>query len=452
MGGRYKRLVAPIATLFLLLGIVAVPDAVGEEAILIPGATVLKPINPVMPLFQYFYYPSIGNKFHDDDDPQVIDYPQEALAADWAIRVGVKQTIAAVTKTGGKVVVIGESMGSMVAARVAAELARSAEPPSTDDIRFVLFVPPEVGAAEYFKEGTYIPILNYRVRRLPESPYPTTILIGEYDFWSDPPDRPWNLVSLLNSALGIAFVHTFLSLSDPAEVPPENITVKRNSLGATVTTYFVPTENLPLTDIFRLVLPDALVDVLDAFLRPIVDAGYRRHDEPGDRRPYLSDGEIHWPSASEVAAPAGPTLTSSGEQAADETQTGIQKSGTAASTASTEPGRPSAPTPVASPDLAGDVNDDSDARAVPEADAGQTQSAAAVQHAPMDASDGAVDDDVVEAQSGDTAPAVTDSGEHEDPTPDRPATAADSSPVSEPNEDHVVGPAPSGLLTDVTAD
>jgi hypothetical protein len=34
-------------------------------------------------------------------------------------------------------------------------------------------------------------------------------------------------------------------------------------------------------------------------LRPVIDAGYRRHDEPGDPRPYLSEGQIRsdfqWP-------------------------------------------------------------------------------------------------------------------------------------------------------------
>ena len=58
-----------------------------------------------------------------------------------------------------------------------------------------MIAPPEAGIAEYFKEGTFIPILNYRISRVPESPYPTTIVIGEYDGWADPPDRPWNLVS-----------------------------------------------------------------------------------------------------------------------------------------------------------------------------------------------------------------------------------------------------------------
>ena len=40
-------------------------------------------------------------------------------------------------------------------------------------------------------------------------------------------------------------------------------------------------------------VPDALVDKADQVLRPVIDAGYVRHDQPGDSRPYLYDGEIH---------------------------------------------------------------------------------------------------------------------------------------------------------------
>jgi hypothetical protein len=40
-------------------------------------------------------------------------------------------------------------------------------------------------------------------------------------------------------------------------------------------------------------VPDALVDRADDVLRPIVDAGYVRHDKSGDTRPYLYDGAIH---------------------------------------------------------------------------------------------------------------------------------------------------------------
>lgn len=303
MNGWYRRLIPAIIAICLLLGTGTVAHAVSdEEAVLIPGAMPFKYINPFYLPNKLWLYPNIGINFRGEDDAQVIDYSQNPLASNWAIRQGVERATAAVRAIDGKVVVIGESMGSMVAARVAAELADSSHPPSVDDVRVILMAPPEAGAARYFRVGTYIPILNYRVSRIPESPYPTTIVIGEYDFWSDPPDRPWNLVSLLNAALGAAlFVHGQTSLADPADVPPENITVAKNSRGALVTTYFVPTKNLPLTQLLRLVVPGPLVDVLDGVLRPVVDAGYHRHDAPGDPRPYLSDGRIHWPAQEQQA-------------------------------------------------------------------------------------------------------------------------------------------------------
>jgi diacyltrehalose acyltransferase len=62
----------------------------------------------------------------------------------------VRAAKSAVEQTDGKVVVIGESMGSMVAWRVASELANGDDPPGPDDIRFVLIAPPEAGIAEYF--------------------------------------------------------------------------------------------------------------------------------------------------------------------------------------------------------------------------------------------------------------------------------------------------------------
>ena len=288
----HKGLVPALAlTSSLLFGIgtLANPVSAAEEAVLIPGATVFKQINPLYPIIAKTY-PVIGINFHDDDDPRVVDYSQNALASDHALRDGVEQAGAAVREIDGKVVVIGESMGSMVAARLAADLASRPDPPSTNDIRFVLIASPEAGIAEYFKEGTYIPLLNYRVSRIPESPYPTTIVIGEYDGWADPPDRPWNLISLANALLGMAYVHgPPIAAADPIDVPPENTTVNGN-----VTTHLVPTKNLPLTQPFRdLGIPDHVVDQADRILRPIVDAGYVRHDLPGDSRPYLSDGAIH---------------------------------------------------------------------------------------------------------------------------------------------------------------
>jgi diacyltrehalose acyltransferase len=281
-----KRLVPVIAATSLLLpsGAMAIGVSRAEQAILIPGAMPFKRINPLYPIVAQSY-PSIGKYFHGDPW-QIVEYSQNPLAADRALRDGVAQVTDALQQSDGKVVIIGESMGSMVAWRVAEELAKSTDP-REGDIRVVLIAPPEVGVAEYFKEGTFIPILNYTISRIPESQYPTTIVIGEYDGWADPPDRPWNLVSSANALAGIAYVHGPPSFT--ADVSDLTPTVDGN-----VTTHLVPTENLPLTQVFRDVgVPGALVDKADEVLRPVVDAGYVRHDKPGDDRPYLYDGEIH---------------------------------------------------------------------------------------------------------------------------------------------------------------
>ena len=139
-----------------------------------------------------------------------------------------------------------------------------------------MIAPPEAGIAEYFKEGTYIPILNYRIKRIAESPYDTTIVIGEYDGWADPPDRPWNLASAANALAGIVYVHgPPIFTADAGDETTTYVPANEERHGS-ITTYLVPTENLPLTQVFRDVgLPDALVDKADQVLRPVIDAGYR---------------------------------------------------------------------------------------------------------------------------------------------------------------------------------
>ena len=286
-----------MAAMSLLLASGTLANGVGhaEEAVLIPGAMPFKLINPIYPIVAQTY-PEIGKYFRSDPTPQIVEYSQNPLAADRALLDGVKQATIAVQQTDGKVVIIGESMGSMVAWRVAEELANSSDAPDPDDVRVVLIAPPEAGVAEYFKEGTFIPVLNYRITRIDESPYDTTIVIGEYDGWADPPDRPWNLASSANALAGIVYVHgPPIFTADVSNLPYESFTPgTEDGTRGSVTTYLVPTENLPLTQVFRDVgMPDALVDKADDVLRPVVDAGYVRHDQPGDTRPYLYDGEIH---------------------------------------------------------------------------------------------------------------------------------------------------------------
>lgn len=70
-------LVRGIALLFLLLvGAGLAGPVAAEEAVLIPGATLFKPINPFYPLFDLSYR-YIGINMHDDPSPVVVDYSQD---------------------------------------------------------------------------------------------------------------------------------------------------------------------------------------------------------------------------------------------------------------------------------------------------------------------------------------------------------------------------------------
>ena len=100
----HKRLVPVIAATSLVLGTGPVVTAVSaaEEAVLIPGATVFKRINPLYPIVATTY-PSIGIHFHDEDaNPHLVDYSQNALASDKAILDGVEQADIVVRQIDGK--------------------------------------------------------------------------------------------------------------------------------------------------------------------------------------------------------------------------------------------------------------------------------------------------------------------------------------------------------------
>jgi len=78
--------------------------------------------------------------------------------------------------------------------------------------------------------------------------------------------------------MGLVYVHPYAQNSDLSTVSTSDITTTTNSQGGTVTSYFVRTEQLPLTMALRqLGVPATIVDGIDKVLRPIIDAGYSRN-------------------------------------------------------------------------------------------------------------------------------------------------------------------------------
>ncbi len=281
------------------------------------------PAIAALPLVTRYVTPNrqIGEGFFPGSVPVLIDYPGSLFrpgTANEHINIAVDRLDAAIKQRQEPLAVVGQSQGTVALDRMRAKLEGDPGAPVADQLQFVLFNSPTRGlATTLFQEGVRIPVVDVIVTPPSESRYDTSVVIHEYDIWGDFPDRPWNLVTLLNALTTMAFVHQ-LAYEAPGDIAPENITTMVNSLGATDTTYFFPAHRLPLTEVLRVVgVPDEAVDRLDEVLRPIIDAGYSRNDKPGDPRPYLDGGVLttHQGSARTVAAASASASTSASASA-----------------------------------------------------------------------------------------------------------------------------------------
>lgn len=216
-----------------------------------------------------------------------IDYPASILGMDASVAVATAGLVDAVQNGDGQLVAAGFSQGAIAVGY--AKQALMALPadlrPAADRLGFVTVGDP-TGAQGILRMLPFkVPLLDLTPFSPPETPYDTVVVNGEYDGWADFPDRPWNLVSLVNALLGTAYVHggyeTVPGGLDLSTVPPANITTSTNSLGGTTTVYLIPTERLPLVQPLRDIgVPEPVVAALETPLKAMVDAGYVRNDPP----------------------------------------------------------------------------------------------------------------------------------------------------------------------------
>ncbi|MGV0991269.1 MAG: PE-PPE domain-containing protein [Mycobacterium sp.] len=245
-----------------------------------------------------------------------------------SVEIGVQRTECLVQQTtSGQITVVGRSQGALVVDQLAGALASEAN--SLDGrITFIAIADPNrpTGIFTLLPAGTYIPILNLTNDPPPDSPYDTTVLVKQYDGISNFPDRPWNLVSDFNAAMGILYYHAVTNyIFDP--LPTSGGTSVTNPLGGVTTTYFIPTPNLPLTQPLRdFGIPADLVNGLDSILRPVVDAGYSQLTP--NAGPYISYGRLIHPSKIE---PAVTTSALSATPAVAGTVTNVVRGGNPAS-------------------------------------------------------------------------------------------------------------------------
>jgi hypothetical protein len=258
---------------------------------------------------------AIGENWFPDSTAQVVDYPASigilsgslaAPDANDAIAMGQQelndQIMNAVTNGNGTPVDIAAlSEGTIVVDRELGYLATDPNAPPASDLQFAMFSNPELGlAGTYLPVGTTVPVIDYTAQDLPDTQYDVSVVFSQYDFFGDPPDRPWDLLAWVNSLFGFKYYHTPTALASPSDVV--QLSSVTDSLGGTITTYMVPAPILPmLLPLEQMDVPQSIVDDLNSLLQPIVNDGYSSLTP--DAGPYFSHGELlGLPTATEMVS------------------------------------------------------------------------------------------------------------------------------------------------------
>jgi PE-PPE domain/PE family len=195
-----------------------------------------------------------------------------------------------VNGNGSPVSIAGLSEGTLVVNRELIYLATDPTAPPPSALQFAMFSSPEVGLFHtYLPNGFTIPVVNYTGEGLPNTQYNLSVVFGQYDFWGNPPDRPWNLLADVNSLFGAAFYHDPVSLMSPSDLV--QLSSVTDSAGGTITTYMLPSPTLPMLMPLQYIgVPQPVVNNLNSVLQPIVNAGYSSLDP--NAGPWFSGGYL----------------------------------------------------------------------------------------------------------------------------------------------------------------
>ena len=214
--------------------------------------------------------------------------------------------------------VFGLSEGAMVVNAVQARLAADPNAPPPDQLSFAVFGDP-IGQHAFgdgwlrqnFPVGATVPSMDFVIPAPVESQYATYSFVSAYDSIADWPDRPDNWMSVFNSIAGLATGHTAVAFTNPGNVPAQNIRSTVNSRGGTTTTFMIPEQHLPLVIPLKYVgVDEGTLNQLDAVLKPMVDSGYTRNDDPATAPITVDPVNGYDPAA--VTAPA--TQSTYGDQ------------------------------------------------------------------------------------------------------------------------------------------
>ena len=220
------------------------------------------------------------------------------LTLSQSVAVGVENMDLAIRNTAGPKIVIGVSGSTAVVNEEMRRLANDSNAPSREEVSFVVMGDADRGVNKRFL-GRTIPIFDYTVPAIPETPYDLMVIAAEYDGFGDWPDRSWNLLAVYNALAGTGAIqntlpavivdrlglksfgsaHVEAMFADLANVPVKNITTAVNAAGGVTTTYLVPTADLPmLRPLKSWGVQQGVIDTLERVLRPIIDSAYVRND------------------------------------------------------------------------------------------------------------------------------------------------------------------------------
>lgn len=180
----------------------------------------------------------------------------------------------------GQILVIGESLGSMVVDQELRRLANDPNAPDPAQLRFEVIADPTRpgGIFSYQPDGTFTPLTGGPVQSPPETAYDVTVIKLQYDGIASWPDRPWHLLADLNAVAGALVYHGTDHYGYAAQqvlsnqVPAENITTRVNSKGGVTTTYTVQ-QTPALVHLLEPLFPNAVAAV-DKVLTPLINLGY----------------------------------------------------------------------------------------------------------------------------------------------------------------------------------
>jgi hypothetical protein len=178
---------------------------------------------------------------------------------------------------GNSAVVVGFSQSCIIETEeIRALLALpAAQQPSASQLSFIFLSDPnnpDGGLLACFP-GFYIPIFDVPFDgATPQSPWPTTVYISEYEGVTDFPRYPLNVVSDLNAIVGTLEHpnYAFLTANQVANAVP------LPTSGGNTEYFMFLRQNLPLLDPIRLIpfVGNPIADLLQPDLRVIVDLGY----------------------------------------------------------------------------------------------------------------------------------------------------------------------------------